>query len=563
MKVSTLALAVAGFIVLSLGEIMPQIPDTLDLSARARAALNYFIQNPDPEAKFQPYFVSNLEADPFYLEHSEWDFGDVSSRFVEAIIYIRQMTGDSSGQEVEAGLRELMCSFLDPSDGLLYRPRSAYGPYQLASSGGNAGAYIWDQSRALHALVAWYQTEGEEQVLRKIEKLIDGLDRIAVRKDDACYFPTEVYIGNGKWFDHPLMWVPDGQPIDPLVRYFELTGDQKALNLALKLAKSVLTREPLTFSPDGEMLRDEHNTHFHSRTAALVGLLRLGIATGDNDLIDFVEKAYKWARSQGSSYGWMPEQLCTLEWSETCTIADMINLAVLLAETGRDQYWEDVERFTRNCLVESQILSEDMLPRPWRKVPEKVPGSRSYDRVAERVMGGFVGSVFPNDRFFEADWNDGFGISGCCTPGGTKGLYLAWSHIVTNKPDGAWINLMLNANTPWVEIHSALPYEGRISIVVKKATKVYVRIPSWVERKDVAIKRNGKAQDVVWKGAYVVQEHLKEGDEIEVNYPVKSFEVKEKVAGDEFRLHWRGYTLMGIEPPGKRMPLFQRKNCTR
>ena len=28
---------------------MPQIPDTLDLATRAKAALNYFIQNPDAE----------------------------------------------------------------------------------------------------------------------------------------------------------------------------------------------------------------------------------------------------------------------------------------------------------------------------------------------------------------------------------------------------------------------------------------------------------------------------------------------------------------------------------
>ncbi|MCD6297040.1 MAG: hypothetical protein J7M30_07795, partial [Deltaproteobacteria bacterium] len=72
---------------------MYQVPDTLDLAVRASAALNYFVQNPDPEAGFQPYFISNLEADPPYLEHSEWDFGDVSSRFVEAIAYIRMMSG--------------------------------------------------------------------------------------------------------------------------------------------------------------------------------------------------------------------------------------------------------------------------------------------------------------------------------------------------------------------------------------------------------------------------------------------------------------------------------------
>ena len=46
---------------------MSQVLVTLDLAAHAQAALNYFIQNPDPEAKFQPHFIANLEADPPYL----------------------------------------------------------------------------------------------------------------------------------------------------------------------------------------------------------------------------------------------------------------------------------------------------------------------------------------------------------------------------------------------------------------------------------------------------------------------------------------------------------------
>ncbi len=78
-------------------------PDTLDLPERARAALNYFIRNPDRDARFQPYFISNLEADPPYREHNEWDFGDVTGRFLEAIALIRLMTGDGSGTDARRG----------------------------------------------------------------------------------------------------------------------------------------------------------------------------------------------------------------------------------------------------------------------------------------------------------------------------------------------------------------------------------------------------------------------------------------------------------------------------
>lgn len=545
----------------------PQVPDTLDLCSRARAALNYFVQNPDREALFQPYFISNLEADPPYLEHSEWDFGDVSSRFAEAITYIRLMTGDPSGEEVEAGLREFVLSWLSPEDGLLWRPASQYGLYQPASSGGNAGAYIWDQGRALYALLAWFMTTREDRVLRKLQRLVDGLGRIAVQKQDhgsqSSYFPSECYLGQGRWSDHPLMWVPDGQVVEPLVRYFELTGDHTALDLAHRLARSVLGREPRTFGPGGEMFRDDHNTHFHSRTAALVGLLRLAVATGDEELAAFVERAYLWARAQGSSFGWVPEQLRTVKWSETCSIADMINLAVMLAEARHPEYWEDVERFVRNCLAESQVLSAEMLPQPWRKVPGKAPGSRSSDRVPERVMGGFVGSVFPNDRHFEADWNDGFGISGCCTPAAAKSLYLAWSHIVTREPNDVRVNLALSADTPWLRVLSHHPYQGRLEIRMKDARQVLVRVPGWAARDNVELTVNGVRHDVVWERNYVSADHLRSGDDVVVSYPMVSLEKTERVAGQDYRVRWRGDTVVALSPPGRRMPLYQRKELER
>ncbi|MCD6297038.1 MAG: glycoside hydrolase family 127 protein, partial [Deltaproteobacteria bacterium] len=147
----------------------------------------------------------------------------------------------------------------------------------------------------------------------------------------------------------------------------------------------------------------------------------------------------------------------------------------------------------------------------------------------------------------------------CCSPSGTKGLYLAWSHIITHKLNEVWVNLMLNINTPWVEVHSFLPYEGRLNVLVKKVSKMYVRVPSWVERKTVQVNLNGKPQDIVWENAYIVQGNLRKGDQVEVSYPMKTVEVTEKVASKEYLLHWRGYTLVDIEPPGEHMPLFQRK----
>jgi hypothetical protein len=139
----------------------------------------------------------------------------------------------------------------------------------------------------------------------------------------------------------------------------------------------------------------------------------------------------------------------------------MIGLAVKLTYAGVGDYWEDVDQNTRNQGVETQFTEED-IPHlqkiaERRPAPLKDPGLTSDDVLA-RTVGGFSNHVPPLK----------VRSSGCCTPHGNMRLFYAWDVTLRYSDEVAQINLLLNRASPWMDIDSHLPYEGRVVLIRTK-----------------------------------------------------------------------------------------------
>src|SRR4029078_6193921 len=78
-----------------------------------------------------------------------------------------------------------------------------------------------------------------------------------------------------------------------------------------------------------------------------------------------------------------------------------------------------------------------------------------------------------------------YGGACCCTPNGTQALYYAWESIVRGRDDHADGNLLLNRASPWLDVCSYLPYEGKVELKNKTANVITVRIPQWVDLSQV------------------------------------------------------------------------------
>ena len=82
--------------------------------------------------------------------------------------------------------------------------------------------------------------------------------------------------------------------------------------------------------------------------------------------------------------------------------------------------------------------------------------------------------------------------------------YFVWESTVRFNDGAAQINFLLNRASPWLDLDSYLPYEGKAVIRNKTAQSLTVRIPKWVDKKAVRGDVNGKAVAPLWAANYLV-----------------------------------------------------------
>jgi hypothetical protein len=201
----------------------------------------------------------------------------------------------------------------------------------------------------------------------------------------------------------------------------------------------------------------------------LRAILDYAVVINNAALKRFARDGYEFTRNL-----YYPEVGLFMEWTkpwgggETCEMADMVALAIRLSDSGIGGYWEDVDRFVRNQLVEQQ------------HVPET---------GTEKAIGTFViGGEFVSIREGQ--------IAGCCTDNGSQALYYAWESILRVVGKHVRINLLLNRASPQMDIDSYLPYEGKVVLKNKKAKSCSVRLPAWVDLKAVTSRAGGRVAAV-------------------------------------------------------------------
>ncbi len=543
------------------------VPDTLDLRDRARLAIGHMTANHDHQTGY-PYFYINVTTDPPVATHNAWDTIDVTSRYIDSLLLAREMTGDTAGTEVEEGFRRILVQSLHPNDGLAYRPET---PWCVGE------AEMFDQSRALNALVTWYLMERQPETKALIDRMVEGLWSIAIHiarrraGHSFCYFP---YPGR-----FPDAWNPTvpGEPccynggalILPLVTYAAATGNERALELGRRFMHYIVDESHI-FRPDGSFWPDEMHLaagHFHTRSLSMAGVLEYALLVGKPELVEWVRRAFDWAMATScGSFGWFPEGIGTehrqtTKHSETCNITDMLHVALRLAEAGYEEYWTHAERFTRNHLLESQWSRKDWLKPRKDSLPDET-AQNSYVDMDARIMGGYAGRTLPNEFVV-----DGV-MMGCCCGAGPRALYQAWEKIMTRRDDGLYVNLPLNRFGPDADVLSWLPHEGRVEVRLRSPGPLFVRTPGGGGRERargaeggdgaVAVERNGEAVPFSWSGSYVRIEEAGAGDQLAVRFPLEVKTRDERLLDWDLRIRWRGDTVVSMTPPGKRLPLYER-----
>jgi hypothetical protein len=109
----------------------------------------------------------------------------------------------------------------------------------------------------------------------------------------------------------------------------------------------------------------------------------------------------------------------------------------------------------------------------------------------------------------------------CCTGNGTQAFYYAWSKIVEARGEEVQVNLLLNRVSPWMDIDSYLPYEGKVILHNKTAKAAYVRLPYSVDRRSVQVSAPNRSLVPHWVNKYVVLPEIRPGEAIHITFPIK------------------------------------------
>ena len=520
-----------------------EVPDTLDLAARGALALRVLTNAADPKFFYETCVGCHLDHQPPYMS---WrTSGTCQQKPIHALPGLRLMSGSKVNSEVDAPMLESVIGTIE-GDGLWWWPiknrpwREVFGVDQC-----------WPvaHARLMVALLDWHELDGDNRWLDMVGRMSDGLAKIAETNEDRAWFYTG-FTRSGEWKVHvdankgskqqEIIAEPEtrpffdiGLPLRAFSRWYAVSGDPKALDMANRLASFLL--KPTMWTARGEEMSvaAEHgrwNGHFHTHTMGLIGLLEYAIATNNARVKRIAEEAYQHARSIGiGRIGFFPAVIRpakrrsggdtgprgeTPQTAETCATADMIALAIRLSRSGVGDYWEHVDQYVRNHLVECQMVRRDLLEEIIAVSPthEVNPAFESDENVLERNIGAFVSG---SDPAWLYAW-----YTMCCQGNGSLALYEAWQAILDHTDGVVQVNLLLNRASPWMDVDSYLPYEGKVVLKNKTARKAHVRIPSWVDKKAVRCHVGDQEASARWLGNYLVVEDLRPSDVIRVEFPV-------------------------------------------
>ena len=521
-------------------------PSSFTLESYAAKSINYFERLVD--AGGLPYF-NVFWTEPAEAAHDWPDFGDVMSRQWQGAVMLRRMTGREAA--TEKVWRRKGLALIDPGDGLLHRPATTYS---------KPSADWGDASLTLYAL-ATAAAEGDDASRRAAVKMAEAM--LAGLRSGR--FPG------------------DGFAIKSLM----VAARHLRCEAAMEAARMLVDRSVVNgraFTPDNTF---GPSGHMHSNLRTMAGAADYALAKGDPVLYGCVDALYRYVKSTGTSFGFLPEVIGRqgdIIACETCALMDYAGVGVTLANHGHPEYWGDMERLARNHYAESQVHDAS-----WLKSGNARPDTAqfTYRDIGGRVTGAWAGWSSPNHilaarETLNAHWggpelkNKTRALQNCCGGSGVHGLFILWKNAARFEAGTLSVHMHLDKKLPEAEIRCEQPFRGRLVVALRRDAALRVRIPAFTTAAGMRVRVNGAdlpdaanaksgPPAVAGRGRtlkparpfgnYLEIGNLLVGDKVEVTYPlpIRTEDVSVGNPGFKewrYRVTWKGDTVVRMEPVG-------------
>lgn len=570
----------------------------VDLRDHARLSLRFLTNSIDHARQGLPYFWIDFATTPPQLAH-EMIFDDIENlgRWLYGLACAQRVAGSEAGEDT----RQVMLREID---------RRVAGPYGFPYSTGHTKertghkpfSWLWGNRSVLEGWIqSWrnaVQEEERSQLAARIGRMVEGLGAFVIWKGPYAFFPI---------YEPPLDWVkpadmrlpedPDdstwqqkytdqatteegslplptdslGGMIWPLVEWCELTGDEKALELAQGLAHTVVQYQPLRSNPICPIGCFSNN---HGVLNAIAGILACHRHVPNTRHLIWAIGLFEYYLNRcSSSFGWVTEyeqppadQELERLAAEGCAVVDMVRVGIELGRCGFSPGWDVAERFTRNYLTQAQIrtvtpftLPADLvINHPGRAAVVAVPEShRDSEAFWTRVVGALTGWGAPND-ILDPRGRLALCIQNCCSSHLPIGLLHVWEHAVERHDNLLRIHLLLTQDGPLCRTTDHQPRTGLLEITPHGLADLEVRLPDWVEERTVRVTINGAPVAVTTptRHRYLRIPAAPAESLVRVNYDLREMSLTERLAGESYTTRWRGDTVVGITPAGRFIPVF-------
>jgi hypothetical protein len=549
------------------------VPDTFVLNDACELAAKSMLARMDLQRRGQPFFSLHPFASPPSAEHEKWDDGDMSGRYVEALILSRHLTGLPMDQR-EPLLRSYLVSLFDLSDGLCYTQGTEWTPRRVC---------LFSQSSVMLGLLSWHSETGSMEARTLLDWQCDGLMRLAVRTNDCAFFPKYEFDGH-QWINDP----PDrnappwygGRLIVPLVEYWKLTGRNDVRKFIEELTRYCVEVSDFIGSNGEVQTGPGRWGQLHGTMDMAAGIAEFGHCTDHPEWVQWAKRIYDWiGRTQTTRDGWVAD-VSGGSHGDVCGIASRIRLGLALYRAGVADPFGEIDRHLRNHLLEAQIKD---LPPSREVTPQTARSDKiTYEGIDRMLRGSFQRTSTANDLIGSDE------VEGCGAGGGAQAIALAlaaqsdWHdydggselriHLLFNgtfraKP----VHPFTRAAPIAAELQTELPYNGRTLVLAHELLdRLAIRLPDGAATNTVRVRRLapcfGPASLHVrkWREdatqlaqCYVLVDRVLPGEQIELLFDLERYETVEVAAGVEYRMQWKGSSVVGIQPPGTRVPLYQ------
>ena len=146
----------------------------------------------------------------------------------------------------------------------------------------------------------------------------------------------------------------------------------------------------------------------------------------------------------------------------------------------------------------------------------------------------------------------------CCTGNASRSVYYAWEKILTHEAGKLRVNLLLNRASRWADVHSHIPYAGKVEVIVKQDVDLAIRLPEWVKPEEAHGIVDGHPRDLCLEGRYAQYGPVGAGQHAILEFPITERTDKVYIERHLYSIVRRGNNVVWIDPPGHNRPLYQR-----